>query len=261
MRLRALIPTALIALVLAACGAPTPPVLDGPDTTEGSSYLLEDGPDVLALAIGFPDATVMMAADAALALADVSELYEGLFVGPFTVEVDGVFEVAFPDAAEMPSAALVPLAEAFAFNLSSLACAPTVAPLAAEATPSIFLGFGIPGMVALTVEGPYLTIATDAELADGTTPADFTGSIFTWLFVDRDATLVSGEACVDYDVDLDLTEGWNQVAWTFGGASELMARVVEPTAFFAAAVAPMEPPSEPAPPVLLSPSVGWLPAR
>lgn len=264
MAIRRLLPIALLALALAACGAPTPPTDDGSDTTDGTRYTLEGNPDVLAVAIGFADATTMMVSGDSVAPADVSELYEGLFVGPFAVEVDGAFAVEFPAADEMPAAALVPLDEAFAFNLGSMACAPTVAPLTAEATPSIFLGFGIPGMVGLTIEGPFLTIASDVEIADGTLLDEFTGSIYTWLFVDRDATLVSGEACVDYDVDLDLAAGWNQIAWSFDGAADITARVVEPSAFVLAAAIPLEPPpAEPEPPeiIVLSPNVGYLQLR
>lgn len=264
MTIRTLLPIALLALALAACGAPTTPPADGPATTDGSRYTREGNPEVLALAIGFPDATTATVTGDAVAPAEVSELYEGLFVGPFAVEVDGAFAVEFPAADEMPAAALTPLDEAFFFNLSSVACAPTVEPLAAMATPSIFLGFGIPGMVALTVEGPYITIASDVEIPDGTLLDDFAGSIYTWLFVDRDATLVSGEACASYDVDLDLAAGWNQIAWTFGGAADITARVVAPSDFVVAAAQLLEPaPSEPVPPeiILASPSVGYLPLR
>jgi hypothetical protein len=262
--IRALRPIALlaVALALAACGAPTPPAPAGPATTDGVAYTVEDGEPVLALAIGFADATATMTAADAVAPAAVSELYEGFYVGPFAVEVDGAFPVAFPEADAMPASALVLLAEAFPLNLSSVECAPTVAPLAARATQSIFLGFGIPGMVALTAEGPYLTIATDVQVVDGTALEDFTGSIFTWMFVDRDATLVSGEACVGLDVDLDLAEGWNQIAWTIEGASDVRARVVDPTPFFAATAMPLSS-SEPEPPELmpLGGDVGWLRLR
>lgn len=256
---------AALVLTLAACGAPTtPPADDGPATPDGSRYVWEGNPEVLALAIGFPDATTATVTGDAVAPAEVSELYEGLFVGPFAVEVDGAFAVEFPAADEMPAAALTPLDEAFSFNLSSVACAPTVEPLAAMATPSVFLGFGIPGMVALTVEGPYITIASDVEIANGTDLNDFAGSIYTWLFVDRDATLVSGEACTTYDVDLDLAAGWNQIAWSFGGTANFTARVVEPSDFVVAAAQVLVPvPSEPEPPelILASPSVGYLPLR
>jgi hypothetical protein len=263
---RSLLPIALLALALAACGAPTPPAPTGPATTDGVSYTVEDGEPVLALAVGFADATATLTAADAVAPAAVSELYEGFFVGPFAVAVDGAFPVAFPEADAMPAAALVLLAESFPLNLSTPECAPTVAPLAARATQTIFLGFGIPGMVALTAEGPYLTLATDVQVVDGTMLEDFTGSIFTWLFVDRDATLVSGAACVGVDVDLDLAAGWNQVAWTVEGPSDVRARVVDPTPFFAATIMPLTPPSEPEPPELMplggsGGSVGWLPVR
>lgn len=261
MPIRTLLPIGLLVLALAACGAPTPPVDEGPDGTAGTPYVFEGGPDVLALAIGFADATTMMVSSDAVGPAAVSELYEGLFVGPFAVEVDGTLEVVFPAADEMPAAALVPLAESFPLNLSSMDCAPTVAPLAAMATPSIFLGFGIPGMVGITIAGAYLTIASDVELVDGTMLEDFGGSIYTWLFVDRDATLVSGEACVGTDVDLDLTAGWNQIAWTFDGAVDVTARVVDSAPFFAAAVQQLEPPPPDVEIILLRESVGYLPLR
>ena len=117
-------------------------------------------------------------------------------------------------------------------------------------------------MVGLTAAGPFLAIASDVEIADGTSLEDFTGSIFTWLFVDRDADAGERRGVRDYDVDLDLVAGWNQIAWTFDGADDVTARVVAPTAFYAAAGLPLSPPGEPEPPVLLGDGdVGWMRLR
>lgn len=226
---RRLAPITVLALILAACsGAPTPPV-DETVTLAGRPYAFTGVQPAFALAIGFPSATILTAA-APLA---VDEFLEGWWGGPFGYVDDGVATVAFPDADEMPAAALMPLGEAFVQFAAEPTCTPAVAPESALATASVFQIFGLAGMVALTTEGAVLTIATDAPLSEVGSLTDFEGVFYTWLFADRDATFSTPETCVEFDVELTLEAGWNQVAWDASAAPVVVARSVPLTPFHA----------------------------
>lgn len=218
------------AALLAACGAPTPP----PDvpSADGTAYrFVPEAPDAIAVGL------VLITPDLLPADVSASELIEvgpDVFAGEFAlVGADGAFSVPLPAAADVPAATLVPLADAVA-NFS--ACTVDASPLAAEATFTVFEGVTVPGLIALTSEGTFLMYATDAELDPDA--MGFEGTAYGWMFVDRDAQL-STSGCA-YEADLELSEGWNQLAWT-SVASTVMVEVVPETDVFATAVLPFPP--------------------
>ncbi len=201
---RPLLVLAALAVVLAACSTPPPTAPDEP-SVDGSTYALYDAAPE-AIAVGF----VMLAPEflaAGVSAAELAELAPGVFAGEFVVVAgDGTFSVPLPAAADIPAATLVPLADAVT-NFGG--CTVDASPLAAEASVTLFEGLSIPGLLAVTAEGTALMFAAEAELES---EAEFDATFYGWIFVDRDATL-SATGC-DVEADLELTEGWNQLAWS-----------------------------------------------
>lgn len=236
---RRIVPLAALALVLAACGGtPTPPA-DDTVAVEGRPYTVFDVQPAFALALVFAEPGVFASGADAMAPQAIEEFQEGLWVGPFGYVDDGVATMEFPDSEEIPVPALVPLAGSFVQFAGEPTCAPTVDPVAARATATLFQLFGVPGVAALTVEGIALSFATDVPLDEGFDPNTFEGVFYTWLYVDRDATFATPETCTAYDVVLELDAGWNQVAWDVSGSPNLVARSVPLSPFHALPTLPI----------------------
>jgi hypothetical protein len=221
----------VLSVALAACGTPAPPAPNAP-SADGATYVLDlAAPDAIAVGL-------VMAAPGAfpadVSAAELIQIAPDVFAGEFVLVEDGAFSVRLPDAADVPAATLVPLADAV-LNFES--CTVDASPLAAEASLTLFEGVTIPGLMALTTMGTALMIASDVEL-DGGLMA-FEGTLYGWIYVDRDAHL-STSGCA-YEADLTLAEGWNQLAWTQDEAG-FTVEVVEATDVFAAVAVPFPTP-------------------
>jgi hypothetical protein len=233
---RPLLSLAVLAIVLAACGESTPPDV-GLRQAEGSVYTRQGSPPVLALGLVVADAAALMASDTVSAQ-DLIEIAPDRFVGPITGSTEGAVVVDLPATADLPAGAIVPLENAL-LNLDAFLCAPVAVPGDAMATVSVFEGASIPGMLGLTADGAFPLVATDVPVPADVAIEAFGGTFYGWLHVDRDATLATGGGCTQFDVELVLAEGWNQIAWSLEDGPSLRARVVDPTPFVAYAFTPV----------------------
>lgn len=240
MRVRTFAPLLAVALLLAACGAPTPPALP---SVSGESYTFDVGqPEALAVGFVMLEASfVATAAPGDLAGASLVEVVEGVWMGNVApVDAAGGFRVVLPAAADVPAATLEPLDEAV-WNFVQDACTVEAAPAGARGSVTLFEGIVVPGLVALTTEGSFLALASDVAFDGGGGLADLDGSYQGWIYVDRDASLAAS-GC-DYTADLTLEEGWNQLAWTIVGPSDIEVAVVAPADVFATPLVRFPPPA------------------
>lgn len=226
---------AIVALVLAACGAPPPPAAPSAD---GEAYAFDAAqPDVLAVGFAMLEPTFL-----AVPVTALTEVADGVWFGNFVpLTADDGFAVPLPDPADVPIATLVPLVAAFD-NFVDDGCVIDAAPVGAEATFTVFEGLAAPGLVALTAEGSFLMAASDVAIDGGTSLGDFEGTFYSWLYADRDATLTTS-GC-NHAADLALEEGWNQLAWTPQGADPIEVTVVAASDVLATPLLPF-PPSDP----------------
>ena len=217
MRIGPVLALAASAAVLAGCGAPAP-VPDAP-SADGTTYtLFAEAPDAIAVGL------VMLAPEflsIAASTAELIEIVPFVYAGAFVVvDADGAFSVPLPAADDVPASVMTPLADAV---VNFAACTVDASPPAARASVTLFEGVTIPGLLAATAEGTALMRATDVERDPDV--VEFDGTTYGWMFVDRDAQL--GVSGCPYEADLELAEGWNQLAWTDDGATIAVAVVPE----------------------------------
>lgn len=214
LHLRLLVPAVAI-LVVAACSQPTD---QGPQATfiDGALSM----PDALPVALGVATFFVHIAPDA-LKPAAVTEVDEGLFIGPIAnLDANGNFSLELPAGEELP-AALMQDAEASIYNVESMAdCSLSASDPAVKLTGAAFEGITVPGAMILTVDGLMPALSTAEALSETPTEEEFVAARFqTWVYATGPTTLVTEPAvCVDsfgLSVDVTLQAGWNQLEWTF----------------------------------------------
>jgi hypothetical protein len=187
-------------------------------TAEGTVVSFEGGAAVLGVAL----ALIAVPEEVEVLRTSVVEVEEGVYVGPVSpIGPDGRFTLAFPHADALPETVSAP-ADDFVLDVRTVDdCTLTATDPAARITSTTFSFLPIPAVVAVTAEGLALTITLD-ELVDITDASlEFTAFTFpTWVHADRAVSVeTTGAGCtlVDavIDVDVTLTQGWNQLAWSF----------------------------------------------
>jgi hypothetical protein len=157
--------------------------------------------------------------DRPLVLAD-APLETFHLLGLSAIAGDGTFELPL---ALPPTTFLVPVERALFTGMGS-GCELVVSTEGVMATLLGFEGIAIPNLVGLTYLGASFSyaLASDHVIDLDADPATWLEGkeILSWIYADGTTTVVSDEATcaapyVVFDFDLMLSQGWNQVAFTF----------------------------------------------
>lgn len=211
-----------LALLLSACST-------GPSTPAVPSFdaVVDDPSDTLGLfGVGFlmvdlsvaPLATTEVSAHG-LTTAELVEVDTGLWFGEFVAVADGgTATLALPAEADIPAGTMEPVENAFHNATSATDCEVQAAPATAEVTGVVFQGYSFPGFFAVGFDGIEPSIVSEAPVNLGTFPEDG-DTVLGWAYADADVEIdFVGTDCGGFVVDgVSLAEGWNALAWTFGG--------------------------------------------
>ena len=170
-------------------------------------------------------AALVLFSDAATALtsATVVEIDESpFFVGPVSpVGADGSVVVQLPPGSELPPEVLK-TGETFIFGFDTMVdCAFSASSPGVKVTSAVFEYVTVPGVMLFGFGGTSLSVATDAPIAmDPIPPAEELSNVRfqTWVYAEADVSVVTtGTGCEEslftLGVDVDLSQGWNQLAW------------------------------------------------
>ena len=152
----------ILALALAACGAPAEPGGQGLRTVQATVAPHDDEP-VLGASLVLLDGDVVTTAD-------LAESFEGVWIGAAAgIDAEGGVSIGLPDGADLPPSLLYPAADLLDPNWIDLDCTLEVS-TAASVTPVVLLDFvNFPGVTALTANGAAFTIVTAQPSASRTT--------------------------------------------------------------------------------------------
>lgn len=215
----------ILALVLGACGAPTPAPVPEPYVARGV-YVGDPSLLPMAAALLAPDVSVLPLDHDAASVADAgvaplaTELVPGWWVvGTAFVGTEGEVALELLDAEAMPTEALVAAGEAFRGGFGgSVPVGCTVAPTdpAARVT-----AFGLAGPVltpvlyGFTSGGPEVLVITTTAV-DLSDPALSAATFVAYVHADRPVRYATSGTCADatqtLTVAVDLEAGWNRVA-------------------------------------------------
>jgi hypothetical protein len=211
-----------LVLALAACAGQSTPPPQGFTSVTGSVTGSTEGEPALgaALLLGTgPDIVTK---------GSVVEVYDGFWLGGITlVDEDGGFQVQLPDADDVPASLMAPASDfvSFPFSVFDEPCVLVASNATTNVTIATLIeAFALPGVAVLTAGGAALSITTPTEvdLDDGTTLFDV--QLLTWVHADGAVAVATPSgSCVTTDgddtltlvVDVELSEGWNQLAWSF----------------------------------------------
>lgn len=159
----------------------------------------------------------------ALTTSAFTEVDPGLFVGPVSpISADGEVEIILPASSDVPSAGLVQ-ADAFLDFMVDPGCELTASLPTAEVTLMSYREVMVPGVLLTFFTGFAYGILSDSdEDITSMTPIERSEvTEYSWVYADA-ATSLRASDCPStgggtpmISVDVDLTPGWNQVAWTF----------------------------------------------
>ena len=207
-----------LVVALAACSGPSSSSFTSVRGTVADS-------DAFVLGVGlFFISDDAFASSAGISPSAIFEPEPGIyFSGLAPVDGDGGFTLALPSASEMPADALLP-ADEFLLNLAGVPdCALVADVAAARVSVHAFEFLTFPGFYAVSLEQGFgLALASDAAF-DVTAPTqeELLGGrrVVSWLFADRAVSVTAlGAGCTTpggtLAVDLELSAGWNQVAWS-----------------------------------------------
>lgn len=218
----------LVIVALAACGSPLVPPSGGPPLPSDPEPLLEQEM-ALNLPATYPDVShvrVVLYDEAGSAVATsgtVETLGEGLYGGPISaVRADGSASIVMPDVADLPPAVFTPPA-GINTNIDSATCEPNVSdPTVTVTKTSLLLIIGLPNVFIRSGGGWAASLTASALVdPDGSELDIESAKMISWVHADGDVKISTVEAgCVgslllSYHLDLDLVEGWNQVAYSF----------------------------------------------
>ena len=214
----------LAAAALVACGGPVVPT--GITELHGSVYDppgAVDPPQVLAVGMLLVDQAVAVAMTAS----SFAELDPGVFLGALSAVEDGEFAIPLPVEEDLPTGVLVDADEAV-WGVADAGCSLTAEPSTAMATQIGLDFFPIPLLVGFTQDGIAPMLTTPTEIEEG---VPYEGGYLSWMYADQPVALTTDDACVDYDVELELRQGWNQVIWTFEGMARMLRDASDEEAF------------------------------
>ncbi len=203
--------------LLAACSQPQEQE-PRPTTVELNVNQLEGTSPILGAAFLMVDID-----EVPISRASVIEVEPGVFVSPLAgLNADGTITAVLPEDGAVPASTLTS-PDAFLANLDlGESCSIEASSSAAKVSELYFmLTFNFPGFFAVSLGGLTPAMVT-TELF--TVPEDF-GEIYgytfvSWMFADRAVSISTEPAvCVvedaEFGIDLNLQQGWNQIAWSF----------------------------------------------
>jgi len=200
------------AAALAACGAPAQPTdQDRPQVHAEVRSSTDES--VLGASLVFLDGAVINPSAFA-------EVYDGVwFAGVALADDDGSVTIDLPDGSDVPPSLLAPAADLLDPTWFDFVCTLEVSDPEANLTPVVLLElFGFPGITAITASGAAFSIVTtqpvDLDEDDMIEAARFV----TLAYSDAATTIATppggcNDGWTDVFVDVDLAEGWNQLAW------------------------------------------------
>jgi hypothetical protein len=208
-----------LAVVLAACGAPTTPPRDTSYTVAGTAHAPPSAPDLLPLGVSvllIDDDVIGVSAAATSAFIEVED---GYHLGPINpVAADGSFELVFPDGDDVPASTLAP-ADQFVYNAREIpTCQIDASVASANVTVTGWQFISFPGIVTFFLEGAALSLVTTepVDLEDPSLEV-FDITFATWVYADEAVDVTTGAGCVaagvETRVDVSLSAGWNQLEW------------------------------------------------
>ncbi len=176
-----------------------------------------------------PSAPPVLAASLAIASAELigtaslTEVTTGLFLGPLApVGPDGSVSVTLPAPADIPAEALEDVTGMFPAFATAADCELVASSPTTKVTPMHFSIFTFPGVILSTIDsGLSPAVMTDTDANPVTLPEDELEqiTIYLYLYADGNTTVTSvGSDCnvdsiiVPFSFDLELVEGWSQVA-------------------------------------------------
>lgn len=192
-----------------------------PNVEQDSAFMAQYTP-----ASGAPPvlgASLLLFDSDALGPAAVVEIAPGFYSGPVSSMLDDdTLVVTLPPFSDLPATVFSP-ADEFLYNLESITdCTLDASSASAEVTMTAFEFITIPGVGLWTTAGMMFGVAASAQLDFSSPPppevlADL--EIYTWLYATEAVSVTTvGAGCssgpYSMAVDVDLVEGWNQVAWT-----------------------------------------------
>lgn len=153
--------------------------------------------------------------------ASFTEVDDGFFIGTTTpIGADGSVAVTLPAHADIPNV-LFGTADTFLVQVADIAaCSLNASAPTVRVMNAVFELVTIPGVGLLTMDGFIPALATDRFIDISTADAATVyGSKFqTWVYSEGAVSVhTEGTGCATvgdtFDVDVDLVEGWNQLAW------------------------------------------------
>lgn len=190
--------------------------VDVPDgTVRMTVNNIASAPEITGAGLLIAEGDALGAASAALI-----EIEEGVYIGPVaSPDGDGGINMILPPVSDLPAALLAPASQLVA-NMDEFTDCELV-PSRAGVSTTQQVPFFVPLPTAYAFAGSYfgITKVSDVQIDITTvTPEEFYASPFiSWVYADSDVSVAtSGAGCAGVlEVDLDLSAGWNQVAWTY----------------------------------------------
>lgn len=164
--------------------------------------------------------------------ASFTEVDPGLHLGPVApVGADGSVEVTLPAPADIPANVLQDVTAMFPALENAPDCSLTASAAATQATPVLFQLITVPGVFLVTFDGFIPAFMSDSGTNPLTVPAEDldTWTVYTYIYADGPTSVAStGTDCTvpgidaPFVFDLDLVEGWNEIAVTidFGAPND-----------------------------------------